>query len=129
MQNTQNHILSFLIRNAFLTINCLKGRLSGQMTRQFLNVLEFFFPLKNKNIQFLLLLNLYFQQKRAPKLSVWHLLTKSAVRIFDVTNRPNGFHNFQSYHKVVIISLTHKPKAPHYFENTLKSLTEIIFLS
>ena len=59
------------------------------------------FSLKKKTIQFLLSLNLSFQQKRAPKLSICHLPTKRSVWVFDVTNRTNGFYNFQSYYQVV----------------------------
>ena len=56
------------------------------------------FSLKKKTIQFSLSFNHYFQQKRVPKLSICHLLTKSSVWVFDVTNRRNGFYNFQSHH-------------------------------
>ena len=59
------------------------------------------FCLKKKANQFPLLFNLYFQQKRFPKLSVCHLPTKRSVSVFDVTNRRNGFSSFQSYHQVV----------------------------
>ena len=58
--------------------------------------------LKKKTIQFLLSFNLYFQQKIAAKLSICHLRTKRSVWVFDVTNRANGFSNFQSYLKVVM---------------------------
>ena len=80
------------------------------------------FSLKKKTIQFPLSLNLYFQQKRVPKLSICHLSTKSAVWVFDVTNRRNGFSIFQSYHQVVM-HLFNSSKAIRYFENTLKPLT------
>ena len=60
------------------------------------------FSLKRKTIQFSLWFNLYFQQKRAPRLSICHLPTKRSVWVFDVTNRTNGFSNFQSYHEVVM---------------------------
>ena len=53
-----------------------------------------------KTIQFLLLFNLYFQQKRAPELSICYLPTKRSVWVFDVTNRTNGIFRFQSYHEV-----------------------------
>ena len=61
-----------------------------------------YFSLKKKIIQFPLSFNLYFQQKRAPKLSICHLPTKRSVWVFDVTNRTNGFSNFQGYHEVVM---------------------------
>ena len=60
------------------------------------------FSLKKKTIQFPLSFNLYFQLKRAPKLSICHLPTKRSVWVFDVTNRTNGFSNFQSYYQVVM---------------------------
>ena len=53
------------------------------------------FSLKKKTIQFPLLLSLYFQQKKAPKLSICHLLTKRSARVFDFANRTNGFSNFK----------------------------------
>ena len=58
--------------------------------------------LKKKTIQFPLSFNLYFQQKRAPKLPICHLPTKRSVWGFDVTNSTNGFSSFQSYHEVVM---------------------------
>ena len=76
----------------------IKGTLSGQMTWQFLNALELFSPWKNQTIQFWFSFNLYFEQKRAPKLSICHLVMKSSFWVFDVTDRRNGFHNFQRYH-------------------------------
>ena len=60
------------------------------------------FSLKKKTIKFPLSFNLYFQQKRAQKLSICHLPTKRSVWVFDVTNRRNGFSNFQSHHQVVM---------------------------
>ena len=57
---------------------------------------------KKKTIQFPLSFNLYFQQKLAPKLSIYHLLTKRSACVFDVTNRTNGYSNFQSYRQVVM---------------------------
>ena len=53
------------------------------------------FFLKMKTIQFPLSFNFYFQQKRALKLSICHLPTKRSVWVFDITNRTNGFYNFQ----------------------------------
>ena len=86
------------------------------------------FSLKKKSIQFLLSFNFYFQQKRAPKLSICHLSTKRSVWVFDVTNMTNGFSYFESYHEVVMY-LFDSLANERYFENILKSLTEIIFLS
>ena len=43
---------------------------------------------------FSFLFNLYFQQKRAPKLSICHFLIKRSVWVFGVTNRRNGFYDF-----------------------------------
>ena len=63
------------------------------------------FGLKKKAIQFSLSFNLYFQQKRVPKLLICRLSTKRSVWAFDVTNRINGFSNFQSYHQVVMYLL------------------------
>ena len=60
------------------------------------------FSLKRKIIQFPLSFNLHFLQKRAPKLSICHLLTKRSVWVFGVINRANGFSSFQSYHEVVM---------------------------
>ena len=71
-----------------------KAGLSGWMSWQFLNALELFFPF----VQFSFLFNLYFQIKRAQKLSICHWLTKTSVWVFDVTDRRDGFHNFQRYH-------------------------------
>ena len=78
----------------------LKGGLSGWMTWRFLNDLEIFSTSKRKlfNFQFR---SIFIFNKRAPKLSICHLPTKGSVWVFDVTNRTNGFSNFQSYHKVV----------------------------
>ena len=56
------------------------------------------FSLKRQTVQFLFLFNLYFPQKRVLKLSICHWLTKSSVWVCDVTNRRNGFYNFQRYH-------------------------------
>ena len=61
-----------------------------------------YFSLKNKIIQFPLSFNLYFRQKRAPKLSICHLPTKRFVWVFDVTDCTNGFSILQSYHQVVM---------------------------
>ena len=71
------------------------------------------FSLKKRIIQFSLSLNLYFQQKRALKLSVCYLPTKRSVWVFDVTNRRNGFSSFQSCHQVVM----------HLFNSLAKSCT------
>ena len=71
------------------------------------------FSLKTKTILFPLSFSLYFQQKRAPKLPIYHLPTKRSVWLFDVTNRTNGFFSFQSYHKVVM----------HLFNSLAKSCT------
>ena len=60
------------------------------------------FSLKKKIIQFPLSFSLYFQQKRAPKLSSGHLPTKRSSWAFDVTNRTNGFSSFQTYHEVIM---------------------------
>ena len=61
-----------------------------------------YFLLKKENYSFPLLLNLYFQQKKAPNLSICHLPTKRSVGGFDVTNRTNSFSDFQGYHEVCI---------------------------
>ena len=58
--------------------------------------------LKKKTAQFLFSFNLYFQQKRDPKLSICRLTTKHSVWVFNVTIRTNGFSTFQSYHQVVM---------------------------
>ena len=106
----------------------IKGGL-GSDDLTILNCFRVIFSLKMKTIQFSLSFNLYFQQKRAPKLAICHLSTKRSVRVFDIINRRNDFTSFQSYNQVVMYSLTHQPKAIRYFENILKPLTEIIFLS
>ena len=85
------------------------------------------FSLKKKTIQYSLSFNLYFQQKRAPKLSICHLPTKLSVWVFDVTNRANGFSNFQSYHGVVMYLFNSLTKTVRYFENSSKPLTKVIF--
>ena len=85
------------------------------------------FSLKKKTIQYSLSFNLYFQQKRAPKLSICHLPTKLSVWVFDVTNRANGFSNFQSYPGVVMYLFNSLTKTVRYFENSLKPLTKVIF--
>ena len=59
--------------------------------------------LKMLTIQFPLSFNLYFQQKRAPNLSICYVPTKRSVSVFDVTNRTNGVSNFQSYHQVMYL--------------------------
>ena len=69
---------------------------------------RFIFSLKKKTIQFPLSFNLYFQQKRAPKLSICHLPTKRCVWIFDVTNRANGFSNFQRCCELVMYFISQK---------------------
>ena len=58
--------------------------------------------LKKRTIQFSLSFNLYFQRKRAPKLSISNLTTERSVWVFDVTNRRNDFSSFQSYHELVM---------------------------
>ena len=85
------------------------------------------FSLKKKTIQYSLSFNLYFQQKRAPKLSICHLPTKLSVWVFDVINRANGFSNFQSYHGVVMYLFNSLTKTVRYFENSSKPLTKVIF--
>ena len=71
----------------------VKDGLLGQMTWRFLNVLELFSPEKRKYPIFAFIQS-YFQQKRAPKLSVCHLLKKSSAWVFGDTNRQNGFYYF-----------------------------------
>ena len=51
--------------------------------------------------------NLYFQQKRTPKLP---LTDETLCLSFDVTNRTNVFSNFQSYHEVVMYPLQPSPQ-------------------
>ena len=75
-----------------------KGGLSGSDDLAVFKCFRVIFFLKNQTIQFSFLFNLYFQQKRAAKLSTYHLLMKRFVRVFDVTNKQNGFYNFQRYH-------------------------------
>ena len=81
--------------------NLLKAVSRVEWPNIFKNVLELFSPLK-KTIQFPLSFNLYFHQKRAPKMSVCHVPTKRSVWVFDVTNGTNGFYDFQSYYQVVM---------------------------
>ena len=80
------------------SIISFKGELSSWNNLTVFNCFRVIFSLKKQTIQFSFSFNLYFQQKRAPKLSICHLLTKSSVWVFDVTNRQNGFYNFQHYH-------------------------------
>ena len=84
----------------------IKGGL-GSDDLTILNCFRVIFSLKMKTIQFSLSFNLYFQQKRAPKLAICHLSTKRSVRVFDIINRRNDFTSFQSYNQVVMYSLTH----------------------
>ena len=56
-----------------------KGGLFGSDGLIIFKCLKVIFSLKKKTIQFPLLINLYFQQKRAPKLSVCHLPMKRSV--------------------------------------------------
>ena len=76
----------------------LKGGLSPMDDLAVFKCFRVIFFLKNQTIQFLFSFNLYFQQKRAPKLSTYLLLLKSFVWVFDFTNRQNGFYSFQRYH-------------------------------
>ena len=69
------------------------------------------FSLKKKTTQFPISFNLYFHQKRAPKLPICHLSTKRSVWVYDVTNRTNGFSNFQSYCQVVVYLLNSLAKS------------------
>ena len=80
------------------TLEYVKGGLSGLGDLAVFKCFRVIFFLKNQTIQFSFSFNLYFQQKRAPKLSTCHLLMKSFVWVFDVTNRQNGFYDFQRYH-------------------------------
>ena len=86
-----------------------KGGLSGRMT--IFKCFRVIFSFKKKTIQFPLSFNLYFQQKRTPKLSICHLPTKRSVWVFDITNRTKSFSNFQSYHQVVMYLLSSLAKS------------------
>ena len=57
----------------------LKGGLSGRNDLTVFNCFRVMFSLKNQTIQFTFSFNHYFQQKRAPKLSICNLRTKSSV--------------------------------------------------
>ena len=61
-----------------------------------------YFLLKKENYPISAFVQSLFSTKKAPKLSICHLPTKRSVWVFDVTNRRNGFSNFQSYHQVVM---------------------------
>ena len=98
--------LSFLLtslfyQNWFLSneIAFIKGGLSAQIVFKCFRVI---FSLKKKTNQLSLSFNLYFQQKRAPKLSICHLPTKCSVWVFNVTDGTNGFSTYQSYHELVM---------------------------
>ena len=67
----------------------------------FLNVLEWFSPWKRKLSNFRFRSIFIFNKKRVPKLSFRHLPKKRSVRVFDVTNRTNGFYSFQSHYQVL----------------------------
>ena len=56
-------------------------------------------PLEKQIFQFSSLFNRYFQQKMASKLSIFHLLMKIPVAVFEVTNR---HHDIFLFFKVVI---------------------------
>ena len=123
---TEKQIIPFkttvneLFNDIYLVIGCfdwkigvfhqtvLRGLLYAQrrtLALDDLTVLRCFrviFSLKKKTIQFTISLSFFFQQKKSPKLSICDLLTKSSVWVFDITNRRNGFSNFQSYHQVVM---------------------------
>ena len=51
----------------------------GSDDKTLLKCFRVIFSLKKQTIQFSFAFNLYFQQKRAPKLSICHLLMKSSV--------------------------------------------------
>ena len=82
------------------------------------------FFLKKQTIQFLFSFDLYFQQK-SPK--VVHL--KALFEFLTSQTGKTVFIIFNVIIRELCISLTHQPKAVHYFETTLKSLSEIAFLS
>ena len=109
LQNT----LLFASEYVTIIIPPFKGGTLGSDDLVIFKYFGVIFFLKKKTIQFPISFDLYFQQKRAPKLSICDLPTKRSVWAFDVTNRTNGFSNFQSYQVVML----------RYFENTLKSLT------
>ena len=68
-----------------------------------------------------------FSTEKSAKVVNLPITDKSSVLVFDVTNKTNGFPNFESCHEVVIYLFN--SLALRYFENTLKPLTETIFLS
>ena len=95
----------------FCKIHWLKGRLLGprQDDLTIFKCFRVIFFLKKKTIKFPLSFNLYFQQKRAPNLSICHLQRNTLLGFLTPTNRRNGFANFQSCHQVItylFISLT-----------------------
>ena len=67
-------IYSYIYLFIYLFIRILKGGFSGRMTQQKKKK-----TIKKKTIHFPLSFNLQFQQKRAPNLSICHLLTKRSV--------------------------------------------------
>ena len=112
----------------FCKIHWLKGRLLGprQDDLTIFKCFRVIFFLKKKTIKFPLSFNLYFQQKRAPNLSICHLQRNTLLGFLTPTNRRNGFANFQSCHQVVTYLFISLTKSWRYFENTLKPLTELI---
>ena len=87
-----------LFSPAVMWIVCVRERKPWQKKKCF----RVIFSLKKKTIQFPLSFDLYFQQKRAPKMPICHLPTKRYVWVFGATNTTNDFSNFKSYLKVVM---------------------------
>ena len=106
----------------------LKGGHSGRMTWQFLKTLELFSPEKIKLSNFCFCL-IFIVNKKSSKVANFPLTGKKLC--FSLTSQKGemDFIIFNVLIRQLCISLTHQPKAVPYFENTHKSLTEIIFLS
>ena len=112
-----------------ITKSLFKDALLGSDDLTIFQCFRVIFSLKKKTIQFPLLFNLYFQQKK-PQSCQFATYRRNAL--FEFLTSQTGemaFPIFKVSMRQLCISLSHQPNAIHYFENTLKPLTEIILMS
>ena len=120
--------LFYLILFIYLFFRVLSPKLRSDKLTVF-KCFRVAFASKKKTIQIPLLFNLYFQQERAPKLSICHLSEKRSVWVFDITKRRNDFSNFKSYDQVVMYLFNSLAKSCTLFWKCSEAITEIILLS
>ena len=123
-QGWNNSIISFVRK--FYT----QRRTLGSDDLKFFKCFRVIFSFKKKTSQFPLSFNLYFQQKKEPQSCQFAIHRRKTL--FEFLTSQTGQMAYVIFNVIIrslCISLSHQQKAVHHFENTLKSLTEIMFLS